>query len=279
MVSNRTALTLAMSAGLLSACAGINIQQPVDNQVVFLPSPTHVVVAGSAPYTNLVVRVDNVDFSSLMSTSGQTSVGDLPLAAGSHVVAAQANVSCGTCAGGSSVSTSSHAFVVQNPAVCARSPSPPVITLTPSVISVGRTPGQQKIAYQTQSGDQLLILVDDAPGLSSTQMLVAVDLDPVNGVTGDKAIEAWPFCHTGSNAVGTVKASKTGNACNALSAGNNFISGCTTASPAMMINQGTTSELWLRKQQLLGLSDVEAIDASIWQAFGGRSLRFIWRHQ
>ncbi|MGH7460334.1 MAG: hypothetical protein ACREMA_04810 [Longimicrobiales bacterium] len=38
------------------------------------------------------------------------------------------------------------------------------------------------------------IIVDDAPGLARTQMLVEVDLDPVKGVTKQKKIEAWAFC-------------------------------------------------------------------------------------
>jgi len=157
----------------------------------------------------------------------------------------------------------------------------PVITLASSLSSAGQQPGRQQIGYQLQNGEGILIIVDDAPGLLPTQMLVEVDLDPARGVTKSKMIEAWGFCQTGSM-VGSVTSGipftvNVGNTCAVLSAANDFRSGCTTPNAAMMIDQATTSELWLRKQGSLGNWDyVEAIDQSIWQVFGGRRLRFIW---
>jgi hypothetical protein len=45
----------------------------------------------------------------------------------------------------------------------------------------------------------------------------------------------------------------------------------------MLIDQATTSELWLGKQGTFGNWDAaEGIDASMWPVFGGRRLRFIW---
>ena len=65
--------------------------------------------------------------------------------------------------------------------------------------------------------------------------------------------------------------------CQPLTAANNFNSGC-TIHQSILVNQSTTSELWLRRQGFLGFwYDAEAIDVSIWKAFGGRSVRFIWR--
>jgi hypothetical protein len=44
----------------------------------------------------------------------------------------------------------------------------------------------------------------------------------------------------------------------------------------MLLNQSTTSELWLRKPGFVSIWGApETIDSSIWQAFGGRSGRFI----
>jgi hypothetical protein len=91
--------------------------------------------------------------------------------------------------------------------------------------------------------------------------------------------DAWPFCHHGTAVAGVnslVPAGvNVGVTCAALSAANNFMSGCTATTPPMTLNQATTSELWI----LSGSSEVEGIDSSIWQAFGGRSVRFIWRYE
>jgi hypothetical protein len=150
---------------------------------------------------------------------------------------------------------------------------------------VGRTIGRQLIAYYLKNNiDELLIIVDDQPGLLATQMFVTVDVDPVlAGVVFDKAIDAWPFCHFGSQPLSTVTAYRNPAApvCNPLTASDNYISGCTTTLPPMLLDQSTTGELVLRKiipfQNPPLWNPVEAIDASIWQAFGGRAVRFIWR--
>jgi hypothetical protein len=48
----------------------------------------------------------------------------------------------------------------------------------------------------------------------------------------------------------------------------------------MLLDRSTTSELWLRKPGFGGIwTDAEGIDSSIWNAFGGRSVRFIWRQE
>jgi hypothetical protein len=66
------------------------------------------------------------------------------------------------------------------------------------------------------------------------------------------------------------------SSCQPLSAANDSRSGC-TSTQTMVIDQSMASELWLRKPGFLGVwYDVEGIDQSMWQIFGGRSLRFIW---
>jgi hypothetical protein len=168
------------------------------------------------------------------------------------------------------------------PTVCARSGGAPVITLSPQIVAVGQTPGRQEIAYFLRNPpDVLLIIVDNAPGLSAGQMRVELDIDPSNGVTWNKAIEAWGFCRSGVR-MGLVEASlmggiNVGTACDSLTPANNFRSGCTNTQ-TMLLNQSTTGELWLRKPATAGIwTDAEGIDSSIWQAFGGRSVRFVWR--
>jgi len=164
--------------------------------------------------------------------------------------------------------------------VCASSPGAPIITLDPALATVGRRPGRQRIGYQLRSGDGVLIIVDDAPGLLPTQMLVEVDLDPARGVTKSKRIEARAFCQNSfvdAVAAGGAGSFGVGVVCNPLTPANNFRSGCTTFTPPMMINQTTTGELWLRREPTPGIwNTAEGIDESIWQVFGGRRLRFIW---
>ena len=166
--------------------------------------------------------------------------------------------------------------------VCARSGGAPVITVSNDIIQVGQTPGRQKIAYFLQNQpDVLLIIVDDAAGLTQDQMRVEIDIDPVNGVDWNKAIEAWGFCRRGSR-VNLVEASmiggiNVGTACYTLDPSNDYRSGCTNTQ-TMLLDRSTTSELWLRKPGFGGVwTDAEGIDSSLWQAFGGRSVRFIWR--
>jgi hypothetical protein len=265
----------------LTGCS-ITVQSPTNNATV--TSPARAVVTGNASFSNLMVTVDGTDFSNLMTSTGSgRAQGDLPLPTGLHTITATATVPCWYCGGGSTTSSNSRSFVVvsANTKVCARSGGAPVITLATSLATVGQTPGRQQVGYRLQNGDGILILVDDAPGILPTQMLVEVDLDPFKGVTRSKMIEAWDFCQAGSvnSSVtsGIAGGVNVGVACDQLTAANDFRSGCTSPTAAMLINQGTTSELWLRKQGTFGNWDyAEAIDQSMWQVFGGRHLRFIW---
>ena len=273
-------LILIVSFGL-SGCS-ITVRSPVNNATV--TSPVTVVVTGNAAFSNLQMSVDGMDFSSLMfATNSSRSQGSLMLPGGSHTITATATVPCWYCSGKSTNSSNSRSFVVVsgNTRVCARGGNVPVIALDPALALVGQQPGRQFIGYQLMNGNGILIIVDDAPGLLPTQMLIEVDLDPNRGLSKSKMIEAWDFCMAG-NMISSVTAGMAGGfgvgvICNPLTAANDFRSGCTTPTAAMMIDQSTTSELWLRKQGTFGNWDyAEAIDASIWQVFGGRRLRFIW---
>ncbi|WDT74629.1 MAG: hypothetical protein MPW16_15360 [Candidatus Manganitrophus sp.] len=164
--------------------------------------------------------------------------------------------------------------------VCGRSGGAPVITLDSSLAAVGQRPGRQHIGYALQSGDGVEIIVDDAPGLARTQMLVEVDLDPVGGVTKSKRIEAWAFCQgsfVNAVAAGGAGGIGVGVVCNPLTPANDFRSGCTTFTAPMLITQANTDELWLRREPTPGVwNTAEGIDQSIWPVFGGRRVRFIW---
>lgn len=158
--------------------------------------------------------------------------------------------------------------------VCARSGAP-IITIDAGTIAVGQRPGRQIIGYQTiVHKESLRIIVDDAPGLQANQIRLEIDIDPFR--TGkNKRIEAWSFCQV--SWVGSVEASMQGGVlCNPLSETNDFRSGCTN-SESMILNQNTTSEIWLRKRDWAAIwHTAEGIDSTIWKAFGGRSVRFIW---
>ena len=276
------ACLLLLLVMLLDGCT-ISIERPANNASV--TSPARAVVTGNASFTGLRVAVDGTDFSNLMVATGSSRAqGDISLPLGLHTITASATVSCWYCPGGTTQSSDTKSFVVVsgNTRTCARSGSVPIITLDPSLAAAGQQPGQQRIGYVLQNNrDGIEILVDDAPGLLPTQMLVEVDLDPVRGLRKSKMIEAWDFCQAGAmvNAVSAGMAGGFGEGvvCDPLTQANNFRSGCTTPTQAMLIDQATTSELWLRKQGTFGNWDyVEAIDQSIWRVFGGRRVRFIW---
>ena len=275
------AFLLVVVAVTLGGCA-ITIQSPANNATIALPSTTSVVVTGNASFTNLRVMVDGTDFSSMMvSTGSSRAQGDFILPAGTHTITATATVTCTYCPGGSTQSIDTKSFVVAasgNPRVCAGSGGAPVITLDPNSLTAGQLPGRRQIAYRLQNGDGVTILVDDAPGLPRTSMLVEVDFDAFKGVGRSKMIEAWASCPQPGSPVSFVTSGILGGvACAPLTPANNFRSGCTNPDPPMLINQATTSELWLRKQGSLGNWDhIEGIDQSIWPVFGGRRLRFIW---
>lgn len=164
--------------------------------------------------------------------------------------------------------------------VCRRGGGAPIITIDSALAAVGQRPGRQEIGYALQSGDAVTIIVDDAPGLARTQMLVEVDLNPTRGVTRPKRIEAWAFCL--GSFVSVVSAGGAGGigegvVCNPLTPANDFRSGCTTFTAPMLINQASTDELWLLKEPTPGIWNIaEGIDQSIWPVFGGRRVRFIW---
>ena len=274
-------LLLAIALLAETGCA-ITVQRPTNNALVPLPT-TSVVIGANASFTNLKVTIDGNDVSGQMtSTSPSSAAGAFGLSVGSHTLTASATVTCWYCPGGTTESRDTKSFVVVsgNTSVCARGPGVPVISIDPALARVGQRPGRVFIGYQLQNGEGILIIVDDAPGLLRTQMLVEVDIDPAKGVSKSKMIEAWSFCQ--GNRAGFVTSGlagefNTGFVCNPLSAGNNFRSGCTTPNPPMLIDQSTTSELWLRKQGTFGNWDYkEAIDQSMWPVFGGRLVRFIW---
>jgi hypothetical protein len=165
---------------------------------------------------------------------------------------------------------------------CAQEGRAPVITIPADGIAVGQQPGRHVIGLILKNNrDALLIIVDDDPALQPNQMRVELDIDPFNGVEWNKAIEAWGFCRRG-NRVDLVEASMLGGfgegvVCDKTTRENDFRSGC-TRTQTMLLNSSTTSELWLRKPGVFGIwTDAGAIDSSIWRAFGGRSVRFLWR--
>ena len=264
----------------LGGCS-ITVQSPANGAAIPLPA-TSVVVTGTAPFTNLEVTVDGVDISgAIVSTGSIRAAGSFPLATGPHTVRASATFPCWFCPGGTTQSTDTNSFTVLPDPSCPRAASPPVITFDAGTITVAQRPGRQLIAYALLNGtDGVQLIVDDAPGLPRTSMLVEVDLDP-NTVRNSKMIEAWNFCHRSMASFVTsgIIAGNFGEGliCSPVSAGNDYRSGCTSPNPPMRLDQATTNELWLRKQGVFGNWDyAEVIDQSIWLAFGGRRVRFLW---
>lgn len=158
-----------------------------------------------------------------------------------------------------------------------------VIALTPAQIAVAQRPGRQLIGLASgQNG--LLIVVDDAPGLPYSSVDVELDIDPTFGVS-HKALEFWTACR--GSLVHWIEAWPLGGfgvgvICLPVTANNNFRSGCTQSGKTRIFRnspwgQGIT-EFWFRKPGWWGaLNDAFVIDYSFWSAFGGRSVRFIWR--
>lgn len=280
---SRQPLRLFLRVGVtvtLVSCASFRIQEPANNATIILPSPTKIVVTGPS-YTGLKVTVDGADVSSQMNSTGSSDTGDVSLAAGAHTVIASADVQCWNCPGGKTHSTDSKSFIVSHgPQTCLRA-GMPVITFSAADIAALQKPGRQLIGFKPNGTDGILIIVDDAPGLKPIEMKVELDIDPFNKVRWDKAIEAWGFCHLGSR-VGLVIASlnlgsRDVETCPELTPANNFRSAC-VSTQTMLLNQSTTSELWLRKPGFAGIwEDIAVFDTTMWLAFGGRSVRFIWR--
>ena len=155
--------------------------------------------------------------------------------------------------------------------------------LSAEVIAVGQQPGRQLIAYGVPAtNDYLLIIVDDNPNLLKTQATVSMDIDPVNGVTWAKSVEIWGICKTnksGQSVASLGSAVDVSMDCNALNSGNDWRSGCTVPGKTLLLQKNRyATELWFRKPAFLGVwVDADVMDSTFWEAFGGRSVRFIWR--
>lgn len=263
---------------LLCGC-GITVQKPAENETVQLPSRTLVIVTGNASYSGLKVNIDGVDVTARMNSAGvNRHEGILKLPAGAHTITASAEVDCWYCGGSKTHSVDTNSFVVNSPSGCVVAGGAPVITLPPSTITNAQQAGRRVIGYLLQNGNAIRIHVDDAPGLRKDQMRLELDIDP-DGVKWSKAVAASTFCHRSQT--GIVEASSKGGfgvgvVCSPLTAANDFRSGCTNTQ-TILLSESTTSELWLRGSGFFGnWSDAEAIDSSFWDAFGGRSVRFIW---
>jgi hypothetical protein len=162
--------------------------------------------------------------------------------------------------------------------VCAT--TTPTLTIPQEVSTITQSPGRKLIALFINRRDALLFIKDDIQGFPQNIMLVEVDIDPVNMSGWSKGIEAWSFCRGAFK--GFVQASMiggfgVGTICSPLTSGNDFRSGCTNSQMMVIVRPGT-DELWFRKPGFLGFwYDVAILDSSIWNAFGGKRVRFIWR--
>lgn len=175
----------------------------------------------------------------------------------------------------------------QGSPICGNGGGPSVITFSPAQIAVAQKPGRQLIGIKLTPGgpDALLAIVDDDPGLAFTSVDVELDIDPAN-VTSSKSLEFWSACRSTRRDI--IQASMLGGfnvgvACLPVVAATNFRSGCTMPGKTRIFRnspwgQGIT-EFWFRKPGFLGWwwNDAGLIDASFWMAFGGRSVRFVWR--
>jgi hypothetical protein len=171
--------------------------------------------------------------------------------------------------------------------VCGTASGPLPISLSPTQIAVAQRPGRQFIGMVLTPGgrDGLLVIVDDAPGLPFTSVRVELDIDTSRGVA-KKLLEFWSICRT--TLVSTIQPTMLGGfgvgvICSPLSASNNFRSGCTVPGSITISRLDPRfpriTEFWFRKQcGWFGLTwcDAGVMDATFWQAFGGRSVRFIW---
>lgn len=274
---------------ILGGCGPIKFEKPLNNDRIVLPSPnaivsTPVVVRGLWDYRDLKVLLDSVDVTSAMVPNGpRLHQGTVSVGQGSHTLKAIATIDCIVCTNGTALAFDSSTFVATPiGSSCQRSETAPtLITLDASIIDIGQRPGKQRIAYQAKNGDGILIVVEDAPGLPRTKMRVEVDLDPTSrprqpgGVTWAKSVQAWQICPAARlRTIYSVKLEQDFLSCDIDA--NTERSGC-TATQTMVIDQVNVQELWLRKPVEFGnWVNVEAIDASIWKAFGGRSVRFVW---
>jgi predicted small lipoprotein YifL len=158
-----------------------------------------------------------------------------------------------------------------------------VFVLTPAQIAVAQRPGRQLIGLISGTNG-LLILVDDAPGLPYSSVDVELDLDPTFGAS-HKTLEFWSACR--GSLVNQIDAFPLGGfgvgvACLPVVPATNFRSDCTLPGKTRIFRNSPwgrgITEFWFRKPNWFGaMYDAFVIDASFWSAFGGRSVRFIWR--
>ena len=281
------AFLLAIVAVTLSGCVGsITIEKPGEREVVITPPATKVVIAGKS-YSQLSVTTDSRSTGHRDVSSAFTSMGpdiataDLNLSPAVYTITASGELPCWYCTNGIRHSNDSTTFIVTAPPPsCTRSVSTPVMTLPTDMIVASQTPGPQNIMTKLNGTDSVLILIDDAPGLSSSQMSLELDINTDN-IQWNKAIEAWGACRSGSR-VAFVEASMVnpgpgvGQICSPVTPANNYRSGC-SISQTMQLNQSTSSEILFRKPTFAGVwGDTHVFDSSIWAAWGGRAVRIIW---
>ncbi|MCS6290182.1 MAG: hypothetical protein H8K10_14605 [Nitrospira sp.] len=265
----------------------IHIRKPADN-LTLAGAVLLKVDIEKANYSNVLVRTDK-GTSAEKNVTGQMVLrgvdaltADLMLPFGTHTITASGEVPCWYCTGGKRQSSVSHTFtLLPSPAPCTRTDGNFVRTIPAAGIAAGQMPGRQVIATPLLNGtDMVMIIIDDAPDLQQNQMRLELDINPDQGVTWNKAIEAWGACHSGSR-TDLAEASMAGGfgvgvICSPPATANDFRSGCTIPQ-TVLLNQSTTGELLLRKPGFWGVwHDVEVFDSSIWPALGGRSVRFIW---
>lgn len=264
----------------------IEIKRPSNNLTLVSPTMPQLVFT-QKQLSNLLVRTNEGtpnqrDVLGFTPLSPDTVMATLGVPLGTHTVTVSGDLSCWYCTGGKRGEAKSRTFsLLPAAATCTRSGSVPVRTIPSAGITIGQTPGRQTIMTPLLNrNDEVLILIDDAPDLQQNQMRVDIDLRGFPEVEWNKAIEAWGSCGSGSR-IDLAEASLMGGfgvgiICTPLSASNDFRSGCTN-SQTMTLNQNTTKELLLRKPGFFGFwYDVEVFDSSIWAAWGGRSVRFIW---
>ena len=185
--------------------------------------------------------------------------------------------------------SSPSAIETQASPLCGTASGPPVITISPATIATAQRPGRQFIGMALTPGgrdrDGLVVVVDDAPGLPSSSVRVNLEIDPTRGVA-NKMLEFWSPCRT--NLVRTIQATMLGGfgvgvICSSPFGTNNFSSGCTNTETITIDRLDRRflpiTEFWFRKQcGVFGWAwcDAGVMDSSFWQAFGGRSVRFIW---
>jgi hypothetical protein len=160
---------------------------------------------------------------------------------------------------------------------------PPTFHFGADIVSVAQQPGQKRIAFTPNAWDAILIIVEDAASagmtLTPNEIGIEIDFDPFSTSRWNKAIESRRNC--GSLRIGVIEAQMAplsgGVICDPVWGSDDMRYGCTEPQ-RMVLHRGVDYELWLRKPGFLGIwVDVAMLDPSIWDAFAGRFVRFIWR--